>query len=353
MNSLKTSLPLSMQIAEIIRKKINNGDLKRGHRLKSIRAMATEFSVGRQVIVSAFDILTKENILKKKPGCGVFINPKLKLENKTLRIGFYINEYDFSKRFHSNLLTLLNTKAETLTCEIISGTSKNNPDPKKWVKQKKIDGVLLSGKIDDSIAIIFNSLDIPFVVVGNYKLTEEVDTVEIDYSSVVEKVFAEVIAKHKIKTFGMISGSAKEFVNIQTANRIKKVIADNNLNDIKDYFYLDEEENGYKAMEFFMAKKHALPDVLFISSEAFWGAAKFLISHGLNSSDKRPIIIGESNVQKAFHELLDVVLYCPGKNLADISLERILVILKSSAPQKRQRKKIETQYAFSDNFAKQ
>jgi len=73
----------------------------------------------------------------------------------------------------------------------------------------------------------------------------------------------------------------------------------------------------------------------------------------LNISVERPIIIGESYAQKAFPELLDVVLYCPGKKLAEISLELIFEILKSPTTKKKQTKKIEMQYTFLDNSINQ
>ena len=350
MNSLKTSPPLSMQVADIIRDRIKNGDLESGQRLKSIRDMAAEFSVGRQVIVSAFDILTREGVLIKKPGCGVFVKDLRPLKNKVFRIGFYINNYDFSKRFHSNLLTMLNAKSETDHCEIIPGTSKNNPDPAKWVKRGEIDGILLSGKVDDDIVKTFDFLEVPFVIIGNYKLTHEANTVEIDYKSAFEKVFTELLDRHKIRTIGMISGSDKEYVNIYAAKAIKKVIHNNKLDNDNDdsFFYMNAEEDGYKAMENFIAEKHKLPDALFISSQAFWGAAKFLLSHGCSAPGKRPVIVGENYISETFRDLLDAVLYFQGKNLASTALERILGILKSPETQTKQRKKVAINYAFAN-----
>lgn len=70
---LVTAPSKSSQVAEIIRKNIKSGQLKPGSKLQSVRTLADEFNVGRQVILSAFNLLTREKFIHLKARQGAFV----------------------------------------------------------------------------------------------------------------------------------------------------------------------------------------------------------------------------------------------------------------------------------------
>lgn len=78
MTCLKTAPPKSRQIADILRNEIENGTLQPGARVYSVRSLADQYGVSIAVIVSAFNILEKQNLIVREGGRGTFVSRKLK-----------------------------------------------------------------------------------------------------------------------------------------------------------------------------------------------------------------------------------------------------------------------------------
>jgi DNA-binding transcriptional regulator YhcF (GntR family) len=77
MEIIKTA-PQSVQVADYLRGNINSGKFPPGKCLAPIRKLAENFSVGRQVIVSALSILEDEQLIESRRGCGTFVKVKNK-----------------------------------------------------------------------------------------------------------------------------------------------------------------------------------------------------------------------------------------------------------------------------------
>ena len=106
--------PLYRQIYHSVRKAIENGNLKKGDRLPSIRELSLALSLSKTTIIAAYDQLCAEGYILNRPKSGYFVaadfenRPKIaentednsKNENK-----YY--EYDFStKSIDSNVIDL-------------------------------------------------------------------------------------------------------------------------------------------------------------------------------------------------------------------------------------------------------
>lgn len=63
----------SSQVAALLEDHIAKGKLKPGERLKSTRALASDFGVGQRVIISALDILGWKKLVKRKERYGVYV----------------------------------------------------------------------------------------------------------------------------------------------------------------------------------------------------------------------------------------------------------------------------------------
>ena len=71
------SIPLYEQIYGHLRRAILTGQLNRGSKLPSTRALADELSVSRNTILNAYDQLAAEGCLERLPGKGTFITQLL------------------------------------------------------------------------------------------------------------------------------------------------------------------------------------------------------------------------------------------------------------------------------------
>jgi DNA-binding LacI/PurR family transcriptional regulator len=71
--NLITAHSKSSQVAEIIKGQIISGELKANTRLQSVRILADKFKLGRQVILSAFSILSDDKLIYMKPRQGAFV----------------------------------------------------------------------------------------------------------------------------------------------------------------------------------------------------------------------------------------------------------------------------------------
>jgi GntR family transcriptional regulator len=78
-NSLKLSknelIPLYIQIAEIIKNKITNKQLKPGQSIGSQRQLEKEFSVSTVTVRQAINLLEKEGLVVTKHGKGTYVKP--------------------------------------------------------------------------------------------------------------------------------------------------------------------------------------------------------------------------------------------------------------------------------------
>lgn len=102
---LVTAPSKSSQIAEIIRRQIFSGKLSPGEKLQSVRNLAEEFKVGRQVVLSAFSLLEKEKLIHMKARQGAFVIDKNASDTGR---GIYFLAYGINKnnKYLQNILKM-------------------------------------------------------------------------------------------------------------------------------------------------------------------------------------------------------------------------------------------------------
>ena len=69
------AVPVSEQIAELIRLAIASGRLRSGDRLESVRGFARELLVNPNTVAKVYRDLEREGVLDTRPGSGVFVAP--------------------------------------------------------------------------------------------------------------------------------------------------------------------------------------------------------------------------------------------------------------------------------------
>ena len=86
-----------LKIKDWLLEGINNNTFKYGEKLPSEKALMNRFSVSRQTVRNAIDVLEKEGDIKRVKGSGMFVNKNLKdIRNKTVGVLLsYFDEYVF------------------------------------------------------------------------------------------------------------------------------------------------------------------------------------------------------------------------------------------------------------------
>lgn len=73
-------VPLYYQLAELLRSKISSGEYTLGQQLPSERELMSTFSISRNTVRDAIDVLVQEGLVERDHGRGTFVAlPKLKL----------------------------------------------------------------------------------------------------------------------------------------------------------------------------------------------------------------------------------------------------------------------------------
>jgi DNA-binding transcriptional regulator YhcF (GntR family) len=81
---LKKEKGKSHKIAEAIKAEIVSGKMRPGNRLKSVRELASKFSVSIKSAQRAFDALEVEGLIERKPGSGAFVKESTHQKNNTI-----------------------------------------------------------------------------------------------------------------------------------------------------------------------------------------------------------------------------------------------------------------------------
>ena len=62
-----------LQLADIIRKRIADGEIEVGRRIPSMTEIEAEFGLSRNTIKKAFDVLKSEGVVEAERGRGLFV----------------------------------------------------------------------------------------------------------------------------------------------------------------------------------------------------------------------------------------------------------------------------------------
>lgn len=325
---LKENKPKSQQIAEYIEQEIKSGVLKPGDRLPSVRSLASKLSVGRQIVLSAFEILSKQNILLSKVGSGTVVNPEFTFQTETaiMRIGLYCHHLDWSSINNSNVLAGVSEAGFEHNHEIITAHSKEGLDLNKWSTTHALHGMLLAGEVDDELIENATRTGIPFVVIGNYKLTEKVNAVEVDLQSLIYSATAELVKKSDIKKIAAITGPENYLSTQQIVSGVENSIKDLNLKTKLQPVY-SPDEDGYSEMDKLFSSEDK-PDAVLIVRQAFTGAARWLFEH-MHQMKAKPVIITGSLTENdlIYRDLVDLHFMINTPELARLAVQKLEVLI--------------------------
>jgi GntR family transcriptional regulator len=64
------------QLADILRARIESGEIPPGRRIPSMMELEAEFGLARNTIKKAYDLLKAEGLVQMAPGRGLFVIPQ-------------------------------------------------------------------------------------------------------------------------------------------------------------------------------------------------------------------------------------------------------------------------------------
>ena len=93
------------QVVDFIRREILAGKLPPNARLDSLRTLSSRIKVGRQVVLSAFEILEKEGLIARRPRRGFFVSGKA-ANYKTRSVYFWSYGADVTNKYLGKMLQM-------------------------------------------------------------------------------------------------------------------------------------------------------------------------------------------------------------------------------------------------------
>lgn len=169
MAKISQHAPQSTQLARYLVAEIQAGRLRPGAKLPSVRHLAERYAVGRQVVLSALTILCKQNLAYSAARRGFFVNPDLH-GGYFQRLGLFVNLTNPARS--AQLITALYYAALRQGWQLILGSNfESSLTLTEWLAGKDdLDGIMVTGYIDDPFLQPLLRQPLPYLVVGNYDI---------------------------------------------------------------------------------------------------------------------------------------------------------------------------------------
>ena len=153
----------SGELADQLRKQIRYGILKPGMPLPSIRTLSAENGIGRQIVLSAFQLLADEGLLLCAVGRGTLVNPDLKAWRQC-RIAFAVVGDNCRNVFYQSISKGLFRATEGSGKEIVVYENVTS----EQLKTISADCILLSGHVTRHLVEQLEQRNQRCIVIGNY-----------------------------------------------------------------------------------------------------------------------------------------------------------------------------------------
>ena len=189
---------------------IKTGYFPRDKKLPSVRQLAEQFGVGRQIALFSLGQLVKRHILISVNRKGYFINPEYSA-GKFYRIGFLDNESNSLRNAYSSQFYYA---ALSYGYQLIPVNRFENDEelPEMLKRYPDIDGIIVTGRhITDRMLVPLARGKIPYAVFGTYNISSR--HLAVNFRNP-EKRFDSVarwILEHDIKSAAIVAGPQSSF----------------------------------------------------------------------------------------------------------------------------------------------
>ncbi len=119
-----SSLPLYIQLADILREQIKSGEIKEGDKLPSETEMIEKYHLGRLTIRDALAILVNEGLLEKHHGKGTFCKSSIVVQKHRIDVILNLSDVSFTPYFLRSICNEL----ENHNVNIVLSDTQNDVD---------------------------------------------------------------------------------------------------------------------------------------------------------------------------------------------------------------------------------
>jgi DNA-binding transcriptional regulator YhcF (GntR family) len=253
------AIPQYVHLANKIIRKIRNGGYSPGEKLKGMRALAKEYGVSFQVVISAMQQLSYKGFVIPEPKRGNFINPAK--HGRYYQIGVFVNRYNPSASAH--IISQLYREAQRCGYGLMQGSNYDeNFSLGRWVARKKeIDGLIVIGVIKDKNLDPLQKGKLPYLVMGNHEISEKHPQLIIPVADNLCKNLYPHLTPFKGKRIAALVGTKASRSDREAMDGIRNAIRKAG-GDLDEKLLLFAEYGGLKEVTMLMEKFK--PDVLYL-----------------------------------------------------------------------------------------
>ena len=275
--------------------RIHDGFYPPGGKLPSIRELALEYGVSRRVAHYAVGQLAFQNYLYTEPKSGIFVNPELR-PGLFYRIGFLLNE-DNPMECGTAIAAISRIASESMFKTVLINNYGQRRDLADFLKKdNSFDGFLLYGQVTETLASAVGKFKIPYMVIGNYEISERHPQCRTDVKGAVADALEKEFRPFAGKRIAALMGSRK-YQSDRAATEGLKLAVERAGAVTSDSLIASCESDGYEECLRLMKQK---PDVLYIRLSLRIGYEKYCLR---NPDSPRPYVIYDSGRSSgAFHE---------------------------------------------------
>ena len=312
--------PQCVQFARYLIGEIQSGRIRPGEKLNSVRNLSERFHIGRQIVLSAFTLLVKQNFVCSEARRGFFVNPEIQ-HGYFYRIGFFINRNNPAPY---GCLPHLYRAALRYGWQIIPGTNfEEDFELDDWLERKKdLDGVILSGTVDENLLKGVSSGLLPYVVLGNYDIDPRHPQVTSKNRNITRLLVRE-LKRHHCRRIAVLCGPAYLHNERLCGTALQNFLMESGWGQ-EEVRVVYAHDDGYPEIDRIM--REWAPEALFFYGEHCLGWRRFLHR---NPDIKPPLVIINSGWDEALtKEEYDVCLTRPEyEGLEERAVRRLLELL--------------------------
>ncbi len=281
----RLNAPKSVQVARHLIGEIQSGSLRPGQRMESVRKLAERYGVGRQVVLSAFIILAKQNFICSEVGRGTFVNPEIQ-KGYYYRLGYFANR---NNPLNSETAWRLRCVAVRYGWQVILGTNfEEDFELLDWVRRKKdIDGVIISGAVEEETLKDMDKNCIPYVVWGDYKIKPQHPQVNSKTPVFINELIKKLVKQYKLNSMAAFFGPDFLFSEKRVSSAAQEAFLEMGWTP-EQWQVIHAKDDGYPEISKIMNGN--VPDAFFFMGEHCMGWRKYLhTQHGEGRA--RPLVI--------------------------------------------------------------
>mgnify|MGYP001403070765 CR=1 FL=1 len=268
---------------------IKSGKYRPGDKLDSINTLSQRLGVGRRVVAMAFAILAKENYVITEHGSGTYINPQLKC-GQFYRLGLFINQQN--PMMSGWTITSVFQKARKLGYQTVLGSNfEQELELSDWLQsEKQLDGVLITGIVNDQLLQYPRRNNVPYVVIGNYDISPEHPQATTNVRKKAHAAFLPVFSTRRYHRIGIIIGISEFRATREFVQGIRDAIGECGL-PVEEKLICHAEDDGYAAVVKLLEIDKA--DLIYVHCDMTLGLKKYLERHDV-PPERRPLILTNS-----------------------------------------------------------